>query len=76
MTTLILDLNDSELAHTRIDCSAHLAFVDFLSGTTDLDDAFDVAERQGLLIPSYFAEGLRACAHCTLVAAPVWRAAA
>ena len=76
MTTLILDLHDSDLAHTRIDCDAHAALTDLLVATEDLDQAFEIADQHGLLLPSYLAEGIRACPQCTLVAAPLWRAAA
>lgn len=76
MTTLILDLHNSDLAHTRIDCSAHIALADLLMSVDDIDAAFEIAANEGLLMPSYLAEGVRACPHCTLVAAPVWRAAA
>jgi hypothetical protein len=68
------------LAHTRIDCANYLGLAEeaealgYDSSDPDLMDA--VADLLGLVVPAEFADRATPCHHCTLVAAPLWRAAA
>lgn len=78
--TVILDIQQPNLAHTRVDCSHHdgaIEAVEDLGYAVDDPEVFEAAlDLLGLVVPRHLADGLRACPHCTLVAAPVWRAAA
>jgi hypothetical protein len=78
--TVILDIYQPLLAHTRVDCSQHFGAVEAVEALgypVDDPDVFEAAlDLLGLVVPRHLADGLHACPHCTLVAAPVWRAAA
>lgn len=79
--TVIFDLRQPNLAHTRLDCSHHVGFLEFIEQqlggwSGDLDEVEQAAFAAGLLAPAAQAEHARPCPHCTLVAAPYWLAAA
>jgi hypothetical protein len=68
------------LAHTRIDCPNQLGLLEEAESlgydVTDPDVMEAVADLLGLAVPAEFADRATPCGHCTLVAAPLWRAAA
>jgi hypothetical protein len=68
------------MAHTRIDCPNQLGLLEEVEAlgydTTDPDIVEAVADLLGLVVPVGLAERATPCSHCTLVAAPYWRAAA
>ncbi|MEQ1703150.1 MAG: hypothetical protein ABMA25_23845 [Ilumatobacteraceae bacterium] len=79
--TVIFDLHQPNLAHTRLDCSEHVGFLEFIEQqlgewSGDADEVEHAAFLAGLLVPAGQAEHARPCPHCTLVAAPYWLAAA
>ena len=82
--TVLFDLHTPNLAHTRLDCSEHHGFLEFIEAqladhdwSGDLDEIEAAAFRAGLLVPAELADDrARPCPHCTLVAAPYWRSAA
>lgn len=78
---VILDVHRPNFAHTRLDCSEHVGFLEFIEAqlggwSGDADEVEEAAFHAGLLIPAAWAEHARPCPHCTLVAAPFWLAAA
>ncbi len=79
--TVIFDLQQPNLAHTRLDCSHHLGFLEFIEDALggwsgDADEVEAAAIDAGLMVPASLADRAKPCPHCTLVAAPYWRAAA
>ncbi len=79
--TVIFDLHQPNLAHTRLDCSRHEGFFEFVEAqlgqwSGDADEFEAAAFQTGLVVPAELADHARPCPHCTLVAAPYWRAAA
>jgi hypothetical protein len=79
-THVIVDIERPHIAHTRVDCPEHLGVleaVDQLGYPTDDPDVVEAAlELLGLLVPGHLADRARPCPACTLVGAPLWRAAA
>jgi len=78
---VIFDVDRPNLVHTRLDCPDHVGLVDivdqwFGGPCDDPDVVEDVAMRHGLLADADLVERGTPCEHCTLVAAPLWRAAA
>jgi hypothetical protein len=78
---VIIDAEQGELAHTRLDCPAHVGLIDLVEShlgesCDDPATVLDVAGRLGLVVVAEVAEHARPCPSCTLVAAPFWRAAA
>lgn len=78
--TVIFDIHRPNVAHTTIDCPQHFGLIEAVEALGyDIDDidVFSAAvELLGLVVPSYLADNARPCACCTLIAAPVWMAAA
>ncbi|MBI5090063.1 MAG: hypothetical protein HZB15_14700 [Actinobacteria bacterium] len=79
--TLVFDVDQPDLAHTRIDCPDHLGLIELVE--TYLGQPCDdpitiehVAAVHGLVSPAHLVHQARPCTTCTLVAAPYWRAAA
>ena len=78
---VIFDAFIDGLAHTRLDCPAHLGLIELveqhLGAPCDDPDVVEaVAHQHGLVIDAHLVLQARPCAACTLVAAPVWLAAA
>jgi hypothetical protein len=79
--TLIFDVDQPDLAHTRIDCADHLGLIELVE--TYLGHPCDdpvtvehVADIHGLVTAAHLVHQARPCPTCTLVAAPLWLAAA
>lgn len=78
---VIFDIDRLNLVHTKLDCEDHIGLVDLADqwyGGPCLDPEIveEVAFRHGLLVPAELVQRGTPCEHCTLVAAPYWRAAA
>ena len=78
---VIFDIDRPNLVHTKLDCSEHIGLVDvvdqwFGGPCDDPDVVEEVAFRHGLVAAAELVERGTPCPHCTLVAAPLWRAAA
>lgn len=78
---VIFDIDRPNLVHTKLDCEDHIGLVDLADqwyGGPCLDPEIveEVAFRHGLLVPAELVQRGTPCEHCTLVAAPYWRAAA
>jgi hypothetical protein len=80
-TVLYVDVDRSDLVHTRLDCPEHIGLVDlvdtYMGGPCDDPDVAEhVAAAHGLIVPAHLVHEAHACPRCTLVAAPHWRIAA
>jgi hypothetical protein len=78
---VIFDIDRPNLVHTRLDCPDHVGLVDvvdqwFGGPCDDPDVVEEVAFRHGLIADAELVVRGKPCEHCTLVAAPLWRAAA
>ena len=78
---VIFDIDRPNLVHTRLDCPDHVGLVDvvdqwFGGPCDDPDVVEEVAFRHGLIAAAELVNRGTPCEHCTLVAAPLWRAAA
>jgi len=78
---VIFDIDRPNLVHTRLDCSDHVGLVDvvdqwFGGPCDDPDVVEEVAFRHGLVADADLVKRGKPCPNCTLVAAPLWRAAA
>jgi hypothetical protein len=78
---VIFDIDQPDLVHTKLDCSEHVGLVDvvdqwFGGPCDDPDVVEEVAFRHGLIAAAALVERGKPCEHCTLVAAPLWLAAA
>ena len=78
---VIFDIDRPNLVHTRLDCADHVGLVDvvdqwFGGPCDDIDVVEEVAFRHGLIADAELVKRGTPCEHCTLVAAPLWRAAA
>ncbi|MEY2581000.1 MAG: hypothetical protein QOE09_849 [Ilumatobacteraceae bacterium] len=78
---VIFDIDRPDVVHTRLDCSQHVGLVDvvdqwFGGPCDDPDVVEEVAFRHGLIAAAELVQRGTPCQHCTLVAAPLWRAAA
>ena len=78
---VIFDIDRPNLVHTRLDCPDHVGLVDvvdqwFGGACDDPDVVEEVAFRHGLIADAELVKRGKPCEHCTLVAAPLWRAAA
>jgi hypothetical protein len=78
---VIFDIDRPNLVHTRLDCPDHVGLVDvvdqwFGGPCDDPDVVEEVAFRHGLIADADLVVRGKPCEHCTLVAAPLWRAAA
>jgi hypothetical protein len=78
---VIFDIDQPNLVHTRLDCNEHVGLIDvvdqWFGGPCDDPDVVEaVAFRHGLIADADLVQRGTPCAHCTLVAAPLWRAAA
>lgn len=78
---VIFDIDQPNLVHTKLDCSEHVGLVDvvdqwFGGPCDDPDVVEEVAFRHGLIAAAALVERGKPCEHCTLVAAPLWLAAA
>ena len=78
---VIFDIDRPNLVHTRLDCADHVGLVDvvdqwFGGPCDDPDVVEEVAFRHGLIADAELVKRGTPCEHCTLVAAPLWRAAA
>ncbi len=77
---VIFDIDRPNVVHTKLDCSEHIGLVDvvdqwFGGPCDDPDVVEEVAFRHGLIAAAALVERGTPCPHCTLVAAPLWRAA-
>ena len=78
---VIFDIDRPNLVHTRLDCADHVGLIDvvdqwFGGPCDDPDVVEEVAFRHGLIADADLVARGTPCEHCTLVAAPFWRAAA
>jgi hypothetical protein len=78
---VVFDIDRPEIVHTRLDCIDHVGLIDVVDqwygGPCDDPEVVEeVAFRHGLLVPAELVERGKPCPHCTLVAAPLWLAAA
>jgi hypothetical protein len=75
---LILDPDQDGLVHTTITCPDLVGLADLADlAEVDCPEALlHVADRHGLVIPTWAGRGLRPCTCCTLVAEPIWAVAA
>jgi hypothetical protein len=78
---VIFDIDQPDLVHTKLDCIEHVGLIDvvdqwFGGPCDDPDVVEEVAFRHGLIAAAELVERGTPCPHCTLVAAPLWRAAA
>jgi hypothetical protein len=78
---VIFDIDRPDLVHTKLDCTEHVGLIDvvdqWFGGPCDDPDVLEeVAFRHGLIAAAELVERGTPCPHCTLVAAPLWRAAA
>ncbi|HSB87443.1 MAG TPA: hypothetical protein VLD86_14105 [Ilumatobacteraceae bacterium] len=78
---VIFDVDRADLVHTKLDCIDHVGLIDvvdqwFGGPCDDPQVVEEVAFRHGLIVPAELVRRGRPCEHCTLVAAPLWLAAA
>lgn len=76
-----LDSTRPDLVHTRLDCAAHHGLVEAVEHhagqPVDDPEMFEhLAQELGLMVDHRYVSRGRPCPQCTLVAAPLWRAAA
>jgi hypothetical protein len=79
--SVFFDVDDPEVAHTRIDCPENGGLIElvetYLGTSCDDPMVFEyVADVHGLVSPAHLVHQARPCPHCTLVAAPFWLSAA